>query len=142
VHAEQQAIGLAVGVGGPGQELVQDRQHPGLKLLVRRLVQGQGEPVEAGGRARSPGLGQLGEEGVQHRLGGGRLRDRALLQAEVPGPAGGPVRLLQRALGALADLVGDQEAGLDQGADVVQDRARVLAQPLGQLLVGQRLVKA
>ena len=141
VHGEEQAERLAVRVGRPLHELVQDGQHPVLELLPRRLVEGQGEPVEAGGGVRA-GLLQLGQERLQHRLAGARLGGDVAVQAERPGPAGGAVGLLERALLALADLLGDEEPGGDQGADVVQDRARVAAEPLGQLLVGQRLVEA
>jgi hypothetical protein len=109
VHGKQQAVGLAVRVGGPGHVLVQDRQHSGLELFPRCLVQGEGKAVEAGGGAGS-GLGQLGLERLQHRLGVDALGDRALLETQRPGLAGGAVRLLEGALLALADLVGNQEA--------------------------------
>jgi hypothetical protein len=141
VHGEEQAKGLTVRVGRPGHELVEDSQHPVLELLPGRLVEGEGEPGEAGGGVRA-GLLQLGRERLQHRLAGGGLGGGVRVQAERPGHAGGPVGFLERALLALADLLGDEEAGGDQGADVVQDRSRIAAEALGQLLVGERLVEA
>ena len=56
MHGEEQAKGLTVGVVCPVHELVEDGQHPALELLLRGLVEGEGEaaePMAASGPASS-----------------------------------------------------------------------------------------
>ena len=59
-----------------------------------------------------------------------------------PGLPGAAVGLLQSTAGPGADRCRLQQSGLDQQPDVVQGRARLAVQPVGELLVGHGLLPA
>src|ERR1700722_12297677 len=89
-----------------------------------------------GGRA---GLAQLGLEGLERRELGVRQIQAAI---EPPGLPGRPVRLLQRAALAGPDRRRPEQSGFDELAYVVQHGARILAEPVGQLLIRQLMLAA
>ena len=110
-------------------------------ILRRRRARSRGgephaQPNGRDHRVRS-GLQQLVADGLEDRCGVVRVRR----EPDLPGLAGGPIRPLQRPALPGSNRLRPEEPVAGQGPDVVEDGARVLVQPIGQLLVGVRLVQ-
>jgi hypothetical protein len=132
-----------------GQDvLVEDLQDAPVELAHLLLREVQHEAGRGPDRAW-PCLAELGLEGLDRGDGlfvvavvvGFALVGVAIAR-QPPGLPAGAVRLLQGTAGPGADRGGLQQSGLDQQPDVVQGRARLAVQPVGELLVGHGLLPA
>lgn len=102
--------------------------------IVRPEPNAEAHEGEGGLRAT---LDQL----IPNCLEDGRAVIGARQHPHLPGLSGGPIRTLERATSTFTHGRGRQEAGSDERAHVVEDRPRILAEPVCQLLVRHRLIQ-
>jgi len=118
------------------REVVPDLQDPRPEFGHVRRLEADAQSQRREGRIRA-GLDDLFAHGVQDRSRVARVR----LEPDAPRLPGRSIGPFQRSPSTCPDFITDQEALTHQDPDVVQDRARVAAHPLRDLLVGHRAIE-